>query len=200
MRRMPTTCRHASFIDTLPLTNQRGLRSDGSLRLVFVQWHPVTIQMSSGIQSRFKCPVATGGIQSRFKCLVATGGIQSRFKCPVATGGASHVQWQQVSPGGSAIAFRLRLGGRINPDRASTVTESSVVEYSSRVSSSNVGFSHNACQNFMCKISTLQPLPCGVFSTFESNAQTQIETPTHTQILRAGKSCSLNEQNDVWWR
>jgi hypothetical protein len=35
------TCHHASFIDTLPVTNQRGLRSVGSLRLAIIQWQQV---------------------------------------------------------------------------------------------------------------------------------------------------------------
>ena len=89
VHRVPATWHIESFIDTLPLTNQRGLRSVGSLRLAIQQ-------------------VATGGIQSR---PVAASGNKWY---PVTSSGnkwqqvaSSHVQWQQVSPGGSAIAFRF---------------------------------------------------------------------------------------------
>jgi hypothetical protein len=44
---MPTTCHVASFIDTVPLTNQRELRSVGSLRLAILSFFQVA---SSGIQ------------------------------------------------------------------------------------------------------------------------------------------------------
>ena len=113
VRWMPTTCHHASFIDTLPMTNQRGLRSVGSLRLASIQSRPVA---TSGIQSR---PVTSSGNKWQ----------------QVAS---SHVQWQQVASSGNKwhpvtssggnrcllVAVRshfgLRLGGRINPERVST--------------------------------------------------------------------------------
>ena len=108
MRRMPTTCHHASFIDTLPLTNQRGLRSIG--------WEFKTCH----------CPVATGGIQmSRWHSnvqwqQVATGGNMWQ---QVAS---SHVHSRPVTSSGNRCLlvavrshFGLRLGGQNNPDRAS---------------------------------------------------------------------------------
>jgi hypothetical protein len=58
MRRMPTTCHHVSFIDTLPSTNQRGLRSVGSLRLAIIQWQQVA---TGGIQSLPVAPVTSSG-------------------------------------------------------------------------------------------------------------------------------------------
>ena len=82
VHRMPTTCHHASFIDTLPMTNQRGLRSVGRLRLVIVQWQKVA-------RKRWHPKVQWQQ--------VATGGIQM----------SSSNKWQQVSPGGSAIAFQF---------------------------------------------------------------------------------------------
>jgi hypothetical protein len=62
VRRMPTTCHIASFIDTLPLTNQRGLRSVGNLRLAIQTFTKVflAIQTSKGFDKWHE--VATGGI------------------------------------------------------------------------------------------------------------------------------------------
>jgi hypothetical protein len=92
MRQMPTTCHHASFIDTLPLFDQSAgtpvswelktchypVTSSGNrwqqVASSHVQWHPVTFEWSSGN-----------------KCLL----VEVR----------SH--------------FGLRLGGRNNPHRAS---------------------------------------------------------------------------------
>jgi hypothetical protein len=88
MRRMPTTCHHAWFIDTLPVTKSAGLRSGGSLRLAIIQSRPVTPSHVQWRQSRPVAPVTSSGN----RCLLVT---------------PSHAQWQQVSPGGSAIAFRF---------------------------------------------------------------------------------------------
>jgi hypothetical protein len=69
---VPATWHIESFIDTLPLTNQRGLRSVGSLRLAillvnkgFHKWHEV----------------ATGGIHVAFMWQqVAPGGSADRIR------------------------------------------------------------------------------------------------------------------------
>jgi hypothetical protein len=95
--RMPRTCHHASFIDTLPLTNQRGLRSVGSLKTCHYpvtpsgnSWHPVTIQMSSHVQWQ-----------------------------QVASSHDSNVQWQRCLLVAVRSHFGLRLERRNNPERAS---------------------------------------------------------------------------------
>jgi hypothetical protein len=90
VRRMPTTCHHASFYK--PCTNQRGLRSVGSLRLASIPSRPVATSGNRWQQ------VATGGNKWQ---QVATSGNRSH---PVTSSGD---KWQQVSPGGSAIAFRF---------------------------------------------------------------------------------------------
>jgi hypothetical protein len=99
MRRMPTTCHHASFIDTLPLTNQRGLRSVGNfVRLAIIQWQQV----------------ATGGN----RCQQVSTGVN---KCQQVS--TSVNRCQQVSTGVNRCLlvavrshFGLRLERRINPD------------------------------------------------------------------------------------
>jgi hypothetical protein len=114
-RRMPTTCHHASFIDTLPLTNQWGLRSVGSLKTCHYPVTPRWRQMAfSDIQSRFKCPVAP----------VTPSG--NRWHS-VTSSWNSDVQWRQSRPVATGVCllvavrshFGLCLGGRNNPDRAS---------------------------------------------------------------------------------
>jgi hypothetical protein len=111
VRRMPTTCHHASFIDTLPSTNQRfsGLRSVASLRLASIQSRPVA---TSGIQSR---PVATSG--NKWHPVTSSG--NKWHSC-----GVRWQQWQQVAV---RSHFGFRLEGRIRRprrlDRASTVPQ-----------------------------------------------------------------------------
>ena len=90
MRRMPTTCHHASFIDTLPSFDQSaGTPVSWELRLAIIQWQQV-----------------------------ATGGIQSHPVAPVTSSGNKwHPVTIQMSSGNRCLLvavrshFGLRLGG-----------------------------------------------------------------------------------------
>jgi hypothetical protein len=92
VRRMPTY-HHESFIDTLPLTNQRGLRS--------VEFK--TCHLTSGIQSR---PVAIGG--NKWQTVTSSANKWH----PVTSSGNRCLLVAVRSH------FGLRLG-RINPDTPS---------------------------------------------------------------------------------
>ena len=95
VRWMPTTCHHASFIDTL-FNKVSGFQSVGSLRLAISVNH-------------LHRPVATSG--NKWHPVTSSG---NKWHPVTSSGNKWHscgVQWQQVSPGGNAIALRSFFSG-----------------------------------------------------------------------------------------